>query len=484
MDFLSCIMITEFRGMNNLNFILANDFKFYLLISLFISIFCVLFSQHLFILLLLFIFLISLFLFREQFLVPLSIIVYLIITGSEYEKFRTYLNLILFLTLALIFFRKYGLNFRNYPKIPYLVIYFVIFLIITISISSAFSINTFSTLSAVLRQILFFVICYFYYSIIQNERTIEKYIAAIFISVLIVGISILIDISKTGFTLFLFERIIVRYGGIYENPNYVGLLLLITIPINIALFFRSYKHSSFIKSILTFTLLLSVALLFVSDSRSSIIGTFIASGITIFLINKKIFFKVVGIFSILIILSFISSEIQDFLTLYFRLERIGNREYFWNAGIDVITDHPYFGVGPELFDKYFFTYMSSLVTQLYESSSWSVGRPHPHNFFLLWTAENGVLGFICAILIFLLYFYFTLKTLSFEKKEKTINFFLVAASVGIGAGIFIRAFFEVTGIITYGFITRDLPFWIVFMSVIFLYQSKVGQLKLIKRKSI
>lgn len=482
MDFISSLIINESGSMNHLNSILGNNHKLYLLISVFISIVCALFSQYLLILLLVSIFLIISFFFKEHFLVLISLLVFLILTGSEVEQFRSYFNFILTLFLAIIFFRKYGLNIKGYPQIPNQLIYFVFFLIITLLIASLFSHDTVSALTSVLRQIIFLVICYFYYSLIQTEKTIEKYIQAVFISVLIVGISILIDVYKSGFALFLLERIVIRYGGIYENPNYVGLLLLITIPINIALFFKSYSHSSLVKTILALVLVLSILLLFISDSRSSIFGTAIASGITIFLINKKLFFKAVGIFSILIILSVTSSDIQNILTMYLRLERIGNREYFWNAGIDVIKDYPYFGIGPELFDKYFFSYMPSLVNQLYESSSWEVGRPHPHNFFLLWTAENGIFGFICSILIFVLFFYFTIKTFSFVKKSEKKSIPFVAASIGIGAGLFFRAFFEVTGVMTYGFITRDLPFWIVFMSIIFIYQKGTSEIKLLKNK--
>ncbi|MBK9282742.1 MAG: O-antigen ligase family protein [Sphingobacteriaceae bacterium] len=276
----------------------------------------------------------------------------------------------------------------------------------------------------------------------------------------------MIDVYNTGFVLFLIEGTIVRYGGIYENPNYVGLLLLITIPINIALLFGKYKETHPAKIGLLLLLVISVILLLISNSRSSMIGTLVASAVTIAFINRKVFVRFISILALSLVILFFVSEIQDYLSLFLRLERAGNREYFWNAGLEIISDHPYFGVGPELFDRYFFTHMPSLANQLYESSVWSVGRPHPHNFFLLFAAENGVMGFLSAICFFILFFYFAIKTLSIVKHKKLDEYLIVVSSLGIGIGILIRSFFEVTGIITYGFITRDLPFWILFIIIL------------------
>jgi O-antigen ligase len=300
---------------------------------------------------------------------------------------------------------------------------------------------------------------------------VNEYLVALFISVIFVGISILIDISKTGFALFLLEGTVIRYGGIYENPNYVGLLLLITIPINIALFFRKYKQPGFIKFGLIILLLFSIVLLFVSNSRSSIVGSILASLVTLVLINKKIFFRCTGILVLVLMILFVLNQANDYLSLYFRLERMGNREYFWNAGLEIIMDNPFFGIGPELFDKYFFSYMPSVINSLYESSTWVVGRPHPHNFFLLFTAENGLLGLVCAIYFFILFFYISIKTLTVTRNNKDQGYLIVVAIIGIGVGIFFRAFFEVTGIITYGFVTRDLPLWIPFLIVIHIYNK-------------
>lgn len=446
------------------------DYKF-LFIVFFLSLVCCLFLSYEYIAISILILLFPLYLFGQEFLLALSIIIFLIITGPHFENARAYLSTISILTLAFFFFKRYGFDFKCYPKIPNNLLFFIIVLNIILFISASFSADPYVSLNALSRQIIFFVICYFYYSLIVSTKSINGYVNAIFISVFILGISILTDLFRTGFTLFLFEKIIIRYAGLYENPNYVGLLLLIVIPLNIVFFFRKYKHNNIIKILLMLLLLMHIMLLFISDSRSSIVGTILASLATIFLLRKKIFIRVIGVILILFLLSLVSKEIVDFVEMYFRVERAGNREIFWNAGLDIISDHPYIGIGPEQFDKYFFSYMPSLVNQFYDSKVWSIGRPHPHNFFLLWTSENGIIGFVCSVYIFALFFYYSIKTYMNEKNNRTQYVQFSAAAIGIGIGLLFRAFFEVTGILTYGFITRDLPFWIIFLIVLYLHQN-------------
>lgn len=59
-----------------------------------------------------------------------------------------------------------------------------------------------------------------------------------------------------------------------------------------------------------------------------------------------------------------------------------------------------------------------------------------------------------------------------KQKNIDIHYHVFIVSIlSIGLGIFIRSMFEVTGVLTYGFITRDLPFWIVFISLAYIYNE-------------
>ena len=94
-----------------------------------------------------------------------------------------------------------------------------------------------------------------------------------------------------------------------------------------------------------------------------------------------------------------------------------------------------------------------------------------HNFFLFFTAENGILGLITSILFFLVFFYYAFKAMQLTKNKDYDFYVLTVAIAGIGIGIFVRSFIEITGYLSYGYITQDLPFWLLFGILIFIYQK-------------
>jgi O-antigen ligase len=412
------------------------------------------------------------FLFSDKLLLSIPIILFLTLTGQELISFRTVINIIAILLIATIFLRKYGADFQKYPRISKYIIYYIIFLNIVLFLSSSFSIDPLLGYVIILRMLIFLIVCYMFFSLIEGRKTLNIYFITLFLTSIFIGISIFYDILKTGFILYTLEGSLVRYGGLYENPNYIGLLLVITIPIAFSMLYKNYKSKWVIKSALIILLILMFILLFISNSRSSILGVAVAVLITLGILHKKLFYKTIIGMGVIIVLFISIKEVNDFLSIYLRLDRLGTREYFWNAGFDIIHDFPFFGIGPEMFENYFFTYMPSALSSAFFglNATWTLGTPHPHNFFLLFTAENGILGLISAIGFFVLFFFYAVKNIS-ECKKKHIEYYPFAVVfLAIGVGILVRSFFEVTGFLTYGFITRDLPFWLVFISVVYIYE--------------
>jgi O-antigen ligase len=133
-------------------------------------------------------------------------------------------------------------------------------------------------------------------------------------------------------------------------------------------------------------------------------------------------------------------------------------------------------VGSDLFDRYFFVYAPSKTISLFDSDVINIGRPHPHNFFLYFFAENGILGLLTAIAFFSLFFFLGVKAMKLTAKANIDYFVLSTVITGIGIGIFFRSFIEVTGYLTYGYITLDLPFWLMFAIIIYIYQKYSRQL--------
>jgi O-antigen ligase len=408
--------------------------------------------------------------FKENVIILLALIGFLAFTGDEFESYRNIINAVLFILLLAIYFRKYGLDISHYKKIPKELTYFLFLYFASISLSTIFSHNINLGVMVIVRSILFFIIGYILYSFIQDKRALYFYLLSLFIIIVIIGSTLLYDFSKTGFSGYLLQGLVNRFGGIYGNPNYVGLLIVVSLPILLALFKINIWPGKQKVIILSLMLIFEVIILILSDSRASMLGTFAGSLFILFHINKKIFIRLtLPALFIVIIIVILVPDLQNFLDIYLRLQRINNREIFWQAGFDIINDHPFLGVGPDMFDKYFNSYIPSFANDIFASGNWVVGKPHPHNFFLFYFAENGIMGLITAIMFFVIFFYLALKSIQRTRNNDPDLYYLTLGISGVGIGVFIRSFYEITGILTYGYITRDLAFWIIFIILIHIY---------------
>jgi O-antigen ligase len=189
-------------------------------------------------------------------------------------------------------------------------------------------------------------------------------------------------------------------------------------------------------------------------------------------IKWKLFIRTFLIISLVILgLFFTIPAVEETINLYVRIDSINQREVFWESGSDVISDYPILGIGPGTFYQYFYSYAPSSLFDFFYLDIWRYGKPSPHNLFLYYWSENGILGFILSISLFVLFFYFAANTIKLTKFKHKNNYIISIAITGIGIGFLFRAFFEVTGILYYGYITTDLPFWLLFGILIHFYQK-------------
>ena len=440
-------------------------------VLLIIIVLTILFFEHYISYLLLVVIISSLiyFLGRKSIL-SLIIITQVIVTGEDLTKYRPLITLISLTILMYYFFSDYGLYTKSYPKIPKSLSKLITFILITLSISTIFSIDFWLSVAAVFRLIVFLLICYLLYSQIKNKQVIYYYISSLFIAVLILGLSMIFEYLQKGVAYYS-EGVVLRVAGVYENPNYAGLLLVITIPFTLAFIMFLKNQKPFILGSLYLFLSFQILLLVLADSRASIISVLISTGVLFILGSKKNKIIFISISLIIIIPLLLFTNIIDMVEIYLRLERVGTREMFWNAGIEVISSHLFTGIGADTFDKLFYSLAPSSIADLYKSGTWIVGKPHPHNLFIYFWAENGILGLLSIILFFFTFFYLIVKIIKEKNRIDSRYHVFIVSILSIGLGIFIRSMFEVTGVLTYGFITRDLPFWIVFISLAYIYNE-------------
>jgi O-antigen ligase len=183
----------------------------------------------------------------------------------------------------------------------------------------------------------------------------------------------------------------------------------------------------------------------------------------------KVALSIVSIFIILLLIP----TVNDFILILLRPAEFSLREYFWNSGIEMFRDNFFSGVGPEMFASKFYNYLPSDGFTLFENiGAMAYGKIHsPHNYFLSMAAENGIFGLLTAAAIFILFFYLAFKAIKMAQHIDTDYYIISVAIAGIGIGLFIRAFFEINGILYYGYISRDLPFWIIFIILIYIYKD-------------
>jgi O-antigen ligase len=98
-----------------------------------------------------------------------------------------------------------------------------------------------------------------------------------------------------------------------------------------------------------------------------------------------------------------------------------------------------------------------------------------HNFYLMFFSDMGLPGLLTAISLTAIYFIIGVKTVKTFKNEHSPTFYLVVALFASGASIFTRVLSDSIGLLSYGTITSDLPFWLVFMSLLFMYNSKLNE---------
>ncbi len=447
-----------------------------LLISILLALLCALiipFAIYIIIILLLGL---VIFKYGENAVMLLIIVSMVAATGPALESYRNIFSFITISVLIYIFLKQKGFNFKEYRIPPKEIIFLISFIFTSIVVSTLNSGLQALSILAIIRTLIFFSICYIFFSILEEVKFIKIYFLALVAASLIVSFTVYYDMLNAGLTLYVVQGVLARYSGIYGNPNYVGLLLSITTIILIVSLFYKNKSLIFKKFVIPIILINNIIAMLITNSRSAILGTIISLGFILYQVNKRLLKRLLITLIILIILLISIPSVTDFYTAFVRIETVSERSIHWAAGWDMMGDHFILGVGPENFPSKFFTYVPSSALNFYEVDT-SIFKFHPHNYFLLMISENGILGIIFPILIFYVYFKLSWQVMKNTKNINIKEFLVSTALFSIGIVLFVRAFFEVDGVFSYGYITRDLPFWICFIIIAHLYSKKNVSLK-------
>ncbi len=455
----------------NINSTLARNNK--LLIALGIVLILSLVSTYIFISFLIFLVTILIYIYGKKVILGLIIISYLIITTEFFEEYRIYITIVVSALLLLLFLQEFGLKTENFVQVPKQILFFLAFLFVTLLISTVFSSRPLIGFIAIVRMAFFFIICYIFYSLLQNEENIYVYIYSLFVVVFALGVRMMIDVLNLGFERYFIRVLLIKDSELYSSVGYTGLIIFfLSLSLVTSMFFMRKFNLKWKKFLLISFLVINVFIILLANSRGGIMAGLISISFTLIILRRTLFFKILSsVIIISAILIFTIPFLQDTIENYLRLDRVNTRDIYWQLGIEIIQDHPVFGVGTDQYEKYFHSYAPSSIYKYFESGAGVFGKPHPQNFFLFYSAENGIMGLITSISFFVLFFYFAVNTMKITKKHNYDYYILSVVITGIGIGIFFRSFLEITGYLTYGYITTDLPFWLIFGILIYIYQK-------------
>jgi len=216
-----------------------------------------------------------------------------------------------------------------------------------------------------------------------------------------------------------------RLRAFYLSPNYLAMYLA---PILILSF---YLYPAFKKKIPRILLFTASCLLFTVIYLTYSYGAWLGiGGALVFLLikfsrkwtlkNKKHFFYITSFFLLLFILAFLcqipSQKFQGLLD--FSYPAWQSRLIIWQSAGEIIKDHSLIGIGPGMFQKYYLDYQAKFPPYL----EWAV--PQPHNLFLAFWLQTGLLGLIGFIWLLIRFF-------GLKKDPEKLSFILMAAMLYI-----------------------------------------------------
>lgn len=398
------------------------------------------------------------------------------LVGEINPQLRVLVHILGFLGLIFLFSRKYGLDFRNYKKIPGKVFALLMLLFFAMSISTLFSNYPQMGVLKIFQLIYFFAIIYFVYSLLNDDTTAKTLLSAVILSGIIMALSIIINMFKYGFDpLALVSNFEFRSGGLLSNINALSGFWVVGIPLTFMLAY--YQKIKTIKYLLFIAMLIMLLALLTTVSRAVMLATFISICIILYRLKKKFFFRFLfgSIAFIIIILFFtpLGAELELLLRLG---DGLSNRNFLWQIAFNMISSRPLTGIGPGAYGFEMFNYFPILLDSyegklFIELQHLTFGFNGSHNFYLALFSDLGVLGFIVSLLLPLTFFQIASKTIKYFPERNSSENRIIWCFIAIGAGMFIRGFFEGISLVTYGWITVDMPFWLIYSLLIHYYTT-------------
>ncbi len=210
-----------------------------------------------------------------------------------------------------------------------------------------------------------------------------------------------------------------RLSAFYGSPNYLAMFLAPIFILALSLTNFARKKPIYLGCCLL------IIVIYLTKSYAGWIALIIAVGLfLLFQKNKKWLLFFLILLSIGIAIQAPTEKFQKLIN--FSYPSIESRIAIWRSALLIINNHPIEGIGPGMFQEYYLNYQKYFPPY----PEWAA--PQPHNIFLAFWLQTGILGLIGFI--WLLANFFRLK--------KPPNRRIALAILAAGAVILIHGFFD------------------------------------------
>ena len=257
-----------------------------------------------------------------------------------------------------------------------------------------------------------------------------------------------------------------RLQGIFNSPNFLAMYITPAIIIGLwQLFSNTHTERSkiwfhrFISAFLIF-------ILYLTTSYGAFLGIILAAFFILFLQSPNLWksdFHRLGVVAVILLLFAFQWPTDKFQKLlsFSPESSITQRIYIWKASASILKDNFLLGIGPGMFQEYYQFYALKNST-----NGMDLSVPYPHNIFLAFFIQNGLIGGIGFLLLLFWYVKSVFEIFKSEQKKYAVLF-----------GAFL-VYFLVHGMTDTLYWKNDLSLlFFVFLSAVFIVRNEFKKLR-------
>jgi O-antigen ligase len=242
-----------------------------------------------------------------------------------------------------------------------------------------------------------------------------------------------------------------RLEAFYSSPNYLAMFLAPSVFIGLYLFkiqSASWRTKFKIQNfVIPVTLLLISFIIYFTHSYAIWISI-ILSLLIIGFITKKLNKKILATSALIVFVAFLTQinnpKLKD---IFSERSSLSSRIMIWESSVLMIKNDPIFGIGPGNFQNKYLEYQKYFSPYL----EWAV--PQPHNLYLAFCLQGGIIGLTGFIILVATWLKKTAKKILSNQKNSAV----LAVSLGIVIYILFHGIFDTT----YWKNDLALIFWII-----------------------